>query len=391
MYKIRGDFYVTSNYYVTPNYYWFNMTKLIEIISANKQFKTPEGGNVIALDNVSLDVKENEFITLLGPSGCGKTTLLRSISGFEELDSGDILIDSQKMTNVPPYKRPVNTVFQNYALFPHLNIEKNIGYGLDVTKCEKNERNKRVNETLDLVGLSGYEKRKPYQLSGGQQQRVALARAIINRPKILLLDEPLSALDRKLRQSMQLELKNIQNELGIAFIFVTHDQEEALTMSDKIIVMNQGKIIQKGTPTQIYDNPSSKFTAQFIGESNFFEGKIININEKITIKSNCSNTIYLKNLDKYKFEIDKNVTILLRPEEFSLSPYETNNECFIEGNVEQIFFLGTDFKILIRISKEKVIHCSLRDSTRYEIKKFKSGAKVKLFYDPMNIKVLNNE
>ena len=266
MHKIRGDFYVTSNYYVTPNYYWFNMTKLIEIISANKQFKTPEGGNVIALDNVSLDVKENEFITLLGPSGCGKTTLLRSISGFEELDSGDILIDSQKMTNVPPYKRPVNTVFQNYALFPHLNIEKNIGYGLDVTKCEKNERNKRVNETLALVGLSGYEKRKPYQLSGGQQQRVALARAIINRPKILLLDEPLSALDRKLRQSMQLELKNIQNELGIAFIFVTHDQEEALTMSDKIIVMNQGKIIQKGTPTQIYDNPCLLYTSDAADE-----------------------------------------------------------------------------------------------------------------------------
>ena len=367
------------------------MTKLIEIISANKKFKTPEGENIIALDDVSLDVREKEFITLLGPSGCGKTTLLRSISGFEELDSGDILIDSQKMTDVPPYKRPVNTVFQNYALFPHLNIEKNIGYGLDVTKCERKERNKRVNETLDLVGLSGYENRKPSQLSGGQQQRVALARAIINRPKILLLDEPLSALDRKLRQSMQLELKNIQNELGIAFIFVTHDQEEALTMSDKIIVMNQGKIIQTGTPTQIYDNPSSKFTAQFIGESNFFEGKIININEKLTIKSNCSNIIYLKNFDQSKFIIDKNVIILLRPEELSLNPYDLNDECFIEGIVKQIFFLGTDYKILLEIANEKIIHCSLRDSSRNEIQKLKTGVKIKLFYNPMSIRVLNNE
>ena len=209
------------------------MSKLVQIISAYKKFKTPEGDSVTALDDVSLEVNTKEFITLLGPSGCGKTTLLRSISGFEELDSGEIIIDSQAMRNVPSYKRPVNTVFQNYALFPHINVENNIGYGLDVTGCLKKERNRRVKETLQLVGLSGYENRKPIQLSGGEQQRVALARAIINRPKILLLDEPLSALDRKLRQSMQLELKNIRNELGIAFIFVTHDQEEALTMSDK--------------------------------------------------------------------------------------------------------------------------------------------------------------
>ena len=367
------------------------MSKLIEIISANKKFDTPEGGSVIALDNVSLNVYEKEFITLLGPSGCGKTTLLRSISGFEELDSGDILIDSQKMTIIPPYKRPVNTVFQNYALFPHLNVEKNIGYGLDVTRCEKKERNRRVDETLELVGLSGYENRKPSQLSGGQQQRVALARAIINRPKILLLDEPLSALDRKLRQSMQLELKNIQNELGIAFIFVTHDQEEALTMSDKIIVMNQGKIVQSGTPTEIYDNPTSKFTAEFIGESNFFEGKIINQNEKLIFKSNCSNTIYLNNVYKDDYTINENVVVLLRPEEFSLEPYALNKNCFIEGNVKQIFFLGTDFKVLLEITDKKIIHFAIRDSNRVEIQKFRIGNKIKLFYNPNNIKILNNE
>ena len=367
------------------------MSKLIEIISANKKFDTPEGGSVIALDNVSLNVYEKEFITLLGPSGCGKTTLLRSISGFEELDSGDILIDSQKMTIIPPYKRPVNTVFQNYALFPHLNVEKNIGYGLDVTRCEKKERNRRVEETLELVGLSGYENRKPSQLSGGQQQRVALARAIINRPKILLLDEPLSALDRKLRQSMQLELKNIQNELGIAFIFVTHDQEEALTMSDKIIVMNQGKIVQSGTPTEIYDNPTSKFTAEFIGESNFFEGKMINKNGKLIFKSDCSNTIYLNNVYKNDYTKDENVVVLLRPEEFSLEPYDLNKNCFIEGNVKQIFFLGTDFKVLLEITDKKIIHFVIRDSTRIEIQKFRIGNKIKLFYNPNNIKILNNE
>ena len=367
------------------------MSKLIEIVSANKKFKTPEGGSVIALDNVSLNVYEKEFITLLGPSGCGKTTLLRSISGFEELDSGEILIDSQNMTVVPPYKRPVNTVFQNYALFPHLNVEKNIGYGLDVTGCEKNERNRRVDETLTLVGLDGYENRKPSQLSGGQQQRVALARAIINRPKILLLDEPLSALDRKLRQSMQLELKNIQNELGIAFIFVTHDQEEALTMSDKIIVMNQGRIVQSGTPTEIYDNPTSKFTAEFIGESNFFDGKIINNNEKLSFQSDCSNIIYLDNSQKDHYEIGKNVAILLRPEEFYLEPYDLNNDCFIEGNVKQIFFLGTDFKVLLEIANKKIIHFVIRDSNRVEIQKFNIGTKIKLFYNPNNIKVLNNE
>ena len=286
------------------------MSKLVQIISANKKFRTPEGGSVSALDDVSLEVNTEEFITLLGPSGCGKTTLLRSISGFEELDSGEIIIDSQEMRNVPPYKRPVNTVFQSYALFPHINVENNIGYGLDVTGSPKPERNRRVKETLQLVGLMGYENRKPIQLSGGQQQRVALARAIINRPKILLLDEPLSALDRKLRQSMQLELKNIQNELGIAFIFVTHDQEEALTMSDKVIVMNHGKIVQIGTPSEIYDNPMNEFTAQFIGESNFFTGKIDRLEDIVAIKTTNSNTIYVKNSNLSNIVKENNITLI---------------------------------------------------------------------------------
>ena len=367
------------------------MSKLVQIISANKKFKTPEGGNVIALDDVSLEVNTKEFITLLGPSGCGKTTLLRSISGFEELDSGEIIIDSQEMRNVPPYKRPVNTVFQNYALFPHINVENNIGYGLDVTGIPKPERNRRVKETLQLVGLTGFENRKPIQLSGGQQQRVALARAIINRPKILLLDEPLSALDRKLRQSMQLELKNIQNELGIAFIFVTHDQEEALTMSDKVVVMNQGKIVQIGTPTEIYDNPTNEFTAQFIGESNFFTGKIDDIESILTIKTTCSNTIYLKNFDKSKISKDMNIDVFIRPEELLLEYDQFTEKYFIECIVKQIVFLGTDFKILCDIGNNKIIHSVIRDAHRSNIDKCKIESKIKLYYNPLSFKILKND
>tara|TARA_Y100000590_G_scaffold317705_1_gene359427 strand:- start:1872 stop:2975 length:1104 start_codon:yes stop_codon:yes gene_type:complete len=367
------------------------MSKLVQIIQANKKFLTPEGENVIALDNVSLDVNAKEFITLLGPSGCGKTTLLRSISGFEKLDSGQILIDSKEMTNFQPYNRPVNTVFQNYALFPHINVENNVGYGLDVTNCEKKERNKRVKQTLELVGLLGFENRQPSQLSGGQQQRVALARAIINRPKILLLDEPLSALDRKLRQAMQLELKNIQNELGIAFIFVTHDQEEALTMSDKIIVMNNGKIIQEGTPTEIYDNPASEFTAQFIGESNFFTGKIIEIDDRLTIKTDCNNKIILKNFNQSNISKNTNITVLIRPEELLLSSDSNTEKYFIECEIKQIVFLGTDFKILCDIGNEKIIQCVVRDSQRKNISECKIGNKIKLFYNPSNLRILKNE
>lgn len=365
------------------------MSKLVQIIKANKKFTTPEGEYVFALDDVSLNVNTKEFITLLGPSGCGKTTLLRSISGFEKLDSGQIIIDSQEMTNFQPYHRPVNTVFQNYALFPHINVEANVGYGLDVKGCEKKERNKRVKKTLELVGLSGYENRKPSQLSGGQQQRVALARAIINRPKILLLDEPLSALDRKLRQSMQLELKNIQNELGIAFIFVTHDQEEALTMSDKIIVMNQGKIIQSGTPLEIYDNPKSEFTAQFIGESNFFKGKIDKIDDILTINTDSGNTIYVK--DKEYFINHKNIIVLIRPEELFLNSETNTLNYFIDCMVKQVVFLGTDFKILCDIGSGKIIHCVIRDSSRKEINKCKIGNKIKLFYNPSTIRILKDE
>ncbi len=246
----------------------FNMPAPLEIIGAHKAFRSPEGATVTALDNVSVKLAQAEFMTLLGPSGCGKTTLLRTISGFETLDAGDILIDGKEVTNQPAFRRPVNTVFQRYALFDHMNVARNVGYALEIAGKSKRDIQARVGEMLELVGLEGLGQRNISQLSGGQQQRVALARALAAKPKLLLLDEPLSALDKNLRQKMQQELKTLQRELGIGFIFVTHDQEEALTMSDRIAVLANGKIQQLGAPDALYTKPANLFTADFLGESN---------------------------------------------------------------------------------------------------------------------------
>ncbi|MEP3844521.1 MAG: ABC transporter ATP-binding protein [Paracoccaceae bacterium] len=247
------------------------MSPILEIRDAGRVFKTPEGGAVHALDGVTLDVEKNEFVTLLGPSGCGKTTLLRAIAGFEDIDIGTIHVDGADMRGVPAFRRPVNTVFQSYALFSHMSVARNVGYALEVSGVPKEERMRQVDEQLELVGLKDMGARKPSQLSGGQRQRVALARSLIAKPKILLLDEPLSALDRQLRQQMQVELKSLQNELGVSFVFVTHDQEEALTMSDRIVVMRAGKIEQIGAPRDIYRRPETRFVAEFIGETNMLE------------------------------------------------------------------------------------------------------------------------
>ena len=229
----------------------------------------------VVLDSINLYINDAEFLTLLGPSGCGKTTTLRIIGGFQKPTSGDVLFDGKRINDLPPHKRQVNTVFQKYALFTHLNIYENIAFGLRISKVPEDEIRRRVEEALSLVNLSGYEHRSVNSLSGGQQQRIAIARAIVNRPKVLLLDEPLGALDLKLRKSMQVELKKIQREVGITFVYVTHDQEEALTMSDTIVVMNGGKIQQIGTPTDIYNEPKNAFVANFIGESNIIDGTMV--------------------------------------------------------------------------------------------------------------------
>lgn len=246
------------------------LCQVVELVELTKRF-----GHVTAVDNLSLSVRAGEFLTLLGPSGCGKTTTLRMVAGFELPTSGQILIDGVEMGETPPYLRPVNTVFQHYALFPHLTVYDNVAFGLRVKKVKPTEIRERVGRVLEMLGLTGLEARRPRELSGGQQQRVALARALVGEPKVLLLDEPLGALDLKLRKQIQLEIKQLQSEIGITFIYVTHDQDEALAMSDRIVVMRGGRIEQVGTPRQIYEMPATRFVASFIGEANIFEGKAV--------------------------------------------------------------------------------------------------------------------
>src|SRR5512138_1418538 len=251
----------------------------VELRDVVKQFITPEGNLLNAVDHVTMQIRNGEFFSMLGSSGCGKTTSLRMIAGFEWPTEGEIYIDGKAMGHTPPFQRKVNTVFQNYALFQHMNVFENVAFGLEMEGASKDEIKKRVGRSLEMVRLSGMDRRRPKQLSGGQQQRVALARAIVKTPSVLLLDEPLGALDLKLRKEMQLELKGLQQKLGITFIYVTHDQEEALTMSDRIAVMSKGKVQQMGTPVEIYERPANRFVADFIGESNFFEGKIKSISK----------------------------------------------------------------------------------------------------------------
>ena len=291
------------------------------------------------LDGINLDIKDKEFITFLGPSGCGKTTTLRIIAGFLEPDEGDVIFENNKINGVPAYKRQVNTIFQRYALFPHLNVYENIAFGLRVKKMKEKEIKEKVEEMLKLVNLTGLEKRSIDKLSGGQQQRVAIARAIANHPKVLLLDEPLAALDLKLRKDMQKELKKIQQQLGITFIFVTHDQEEALTMSDRVVVMDAGKIQQIGTPQDIYNEPINAFVADFIGESNILDGKMLKdyLVEFSGSRFEC--------LDK-GFEADELVDVVVRPEDVDIVPVEKGQ---LTGVVTSVAFLGVHYEIIVDI------------------------------------------
>ena len=308
------------------------MKPLIELKNITKTFDDQQ-----ILKGINLNIYEKEFLTLLGPSGCGKTTTLRIIAGFDESDGGDILFDGIEISKLPPYKREVNTVFQKYALFPHLNVFENIAFGLNIKKTEKSVVKQEVEKMLRLVGLSGYENRDVTSLSGGQQQRVAIARALINKPKVLLLDEPLGALDAKLRKEMQFELKKIQQEVGITFIYVTHDQEEALSMSDTVVVMNDGYIQQIGTPTDVYNEPENRFVAQFIGESNIIEGIMIR---------DC-----LVSFDDFEFEcVDKGfkdneeIEVVLRPEDIDIVEPDSAK---LRGEVSSIVFKGVHYEIIV--------------------------------------------
>ena len=303
------------------------------IIEIKGVSKTYEDNTV--LDNLTLNIKKNEFLTLLGPSGCGKTTTLKIIAGFEEADTGEVLFDGTDISSLPPYKRQVNTVFQKYALFPHMNVYENIAFGLKIKKKSKNEIDTKVKEVLKLVALEGFERRKIDSLSGGQQQRVAIARALINEPEVLLLDEPLGALDLKLRKEMQIELKRIQQRLGITFIFVTHDQEEALTMSDTIIVMNKGKIQQMGSPEDIYNEPSNAFVADFIGESNILDGTMLE-----DFKVQFCNTIF-ECVDK-GFDKDELIDVVIRPEDIKIVEADKG---MLKGVVKSVIFKGVHYEI----------------------------------------------
>lgn len=293
------------------------------------------------LNNISLDIKDKEFVTLLGPSGCGKTTTLRIIGGFLSPDKGSVIFEGKNITNLPPYKRNVNTVFQKYALFPHLNVYENIAFGLRVKKLAESEIKTRVGEMLDLVNLKGFENRAVQNLSGGQQQRVAIARALVNRPKVLLLDEPLGALDLKLRKEMQTELKRIQQSLEITFVYVTHDQEEALTMSDTVVVMKDGNIQQIGAPVDIYNEPKNAFVADFIGESNIIEG-IMLCDRKVLICSRefeCVDSGFGENAP---------VDVVIRPEDITLISSE---DAKIKGIVRSVTFKGVHYEMVIDTSE----------------------------------------
>ncbi|WP_024622349.1 spermidine/putrescine ABC transporter ATP-binding protein [Metaclostridioides mangenotii] len=306
------------------------MKNIVELKNISKAYE-----DNIVLDNFNLEIRKNEFLTLLGPSGCGKTTTLKIIAGFEFADEGQVVFEGKEISDVPPYERSVNTVFQKYALFPHMDVYENIAFGLKIKRVEKSMIDQKVKDMLKLVALSGFENRKVESLSGGQQQRVAIARALVNEPKVLLLDEPLGALDLKLRQEMQIELKRIQQKLGITFIFVTHDQEEALTMSDTIIVMNKGKIQQMGTPEDIYNEPENAFVAKFIGESNVIDGVML---DDYRVKFSG---IEFECVDK-GFEKNENIEVVVRPEDIKMVDPAKG---MLKGKVISSVFKGVHYEM----------------------------------------------
>lgn len=302
------------------------------------------------IKDCSLNVYEGEFLTILGPSGCGKTTVLRMISGLEMVTDGKVYLDGEDVTGIDAVKRPVNTIFQNFALFPHMTIEDNVGYGLKMKKVPKDEIKRRVKEMLELVQLSGYEKRKPAQLSGGEQQRVAIARGLINKPKVLLLDEPLSSLDLKLKKQMQLELKRLQKKLGITFIYVTHAQDEALTMSDRIIIFKDGKIEQEGKPKEIYHRPKSLFVADFIGDSNIFKGTVIKKTEVYTmIRLDEDDYVRVKSNE---FDLGDKVSIVVRPEDIHIRKKDASN--WLEAKVRDVIYNGTFTRVIAVYNKQEI-------------------------------------
>ena len=361
----------------------------IEIKDVTKQFGGPGGEMVTAVERMNLDIHNGEFFSFLGPSGCGKTTTLRMIAGFELPSDGEILIQGKPMGYTPPYRRPVNTVFQHYALWPHMTVGENVAFGLEMKKVPKGEIKKRVQDALDLVHLSDMGNRRPRQLSGGQQQRVALARALVQQPAVLLLDEPLGALDLKLRKAMQLELKHMQQQVGITFIYVTHDQEEALTMSDRIAVMNLGHVLQVGPAVEIYEKPTSRFVADFIGETNFLDGTIAGVNGQST-------TVLIDEKLEMHLPVSAGlpngakVTVAVRPERLNLfypkSSKQGEPNC-AEGRVTETVYIGTDTRYIVQVTDKSSLVVRMQNLGE-GMKVFEPGDEVAVGWDVDSARIL---
>jgi spermidine/putrescine transport system ATP-binding protein len=388
----------------------------VELSDVTKAF-----GEIIAVERMSLSISDGEFFSLLGPSGCGKTTTLRMIAGFERPTVGEVYIKSQPMAQIPAYRRPVNTVFQNYALFPHMTVAQNVAFGLEMKKIAKSEIQRRVSEILELVQLPGMGDRRPKQLSGGQQQRVALARALVNRPDVLLLDEPLGALDLKLRKAMQLELKQIQSEVGITFIYVTHDQEEALTMSDRIAVMSDGLVQQVGLPRDIYEHPANRFVADFIGETNFISGEVCELAEMVTVR--VGEVELSGSTNGHAIAKGEQVTLAIRPEKINLYPQgeieltksgldleglvevfggqlpsgtidmrqflaKEGNNVVIDGEVQEVIYIGTDTRYMVALGGGVKLSVRVQNyGSRYDTM-FVSGDRVYVHWAAENAQIL---
>ena len=386
----------------------------VELIHVTKAFpvRSQDGRPIVAVDDISLQIPDGEFFALLGPSGCGKTTTLRMIAGFEDTTSGQILIRGKPVQDVPPFHRPVNTVFQDYALFPHMSVLKNVMFGVEMEGEPRNVARERALRALELVQLPQALDRKPSQLSGGQQQRVALARALVKEPAVLLLDEPLGALDLKLRKAMQFELKAMQKKLGITFIFVTHDQEEAMTMADRIAVMDRGKVLQVGTPEEIYETPATEFVADFIGETNFLRGTLIAKQGEVgTIRLNDRVT-FCATLSDPNTPIDREVTIAIRPERINLFPTEGLAKSYenaslsaadfkvllqrdpdinlVEGVIHHQFYIGTDTRFVLQIGDNTELVVRQQNYGSRVDTVFRDGQRVNVFWDTENARVLTS-
>jgi len=343
-----------------------------DLIAVELQNVTKRFGQVTAVDQVDLQIQDGEFFSLLGPSGCGKTTSLRMIGGFEMPTVGEVFICGEAQGFKPPFKRPVNTVFQSYALFPHMTIFQNVAFGLQMQNVPRNEIKSRVEDMLELVRLPGMGKRKPDQLSGGQQQRIALARALINKPKVLLLDEPLGALDLKLRKAMQLELKSIQEEVGITFVYVTHDQEEALTMSNRIAVMRRGKILQTGTSHEIYEYPQTRFVSDFIGETNYLEGKVVHIKDQFA-------EIALRDggrtwaIASPEIHPDQAVVVAIRPEKITICD---RGQGALQCTIKEKAYIGSDTIFILRALGDAEIRIRVQNTDPHYTEKLDRGTEV---------------